>query len=626
MSVFSIYRPRIVPPRDPRLPAGAPKKTDEVGGVTCAVCGQLQCLCRPRFFPGQLLSDEDLTALDHYILEKNRLHNRNLHGFGVVCGLKVLCHPCEGYVTVTSGHAIDPCGNDIIVCEDEPWDLIGRIRECRRKRPTDECDPWRFHEEPDCKDQDEEWCITIRYVEREARPMGALRSVSTRKSCSCTPGAACSCGCDSGSGKPKTRHVTTPAGIAACEPTRICEDFILDVVRAPEGAKEAAGKPAGIVSGFDAVGEVGGSSARAAIVGGLTQVPVAAVSSLSGECYGRIAYFVKRHRPVIAVSNDPDDARRGYRLCCRYREALVEFLSELSFTRCRQLYQLKEMRCPPYADDVNPAEYLGRLRQIVDAMTRLLLQYYQDCVCLNLLPDCPPPTQDNCVLLARVTVRNDTIVDICHFTCRQQLIGVRFLLHALERSASGRSLSDLLLGRLADVCCDGRAADTKYPERMLGRVAMESVAAHRAMSRMFSPSPAVWPLRAEAEETDDTVRLSPLRGMDVKAVSARMEAEGIDYTFESADEVPENVLGMIIEAEPDVFARDETVVLHTVGDTVVAFDQLSELAEVGLVVQLQARQLERMRGELDDLRAIVTELTGGGHTKSGEDDRYRDEG
>ena len=29
----------------------------------CPVCGGLQCLCRPRFFPGQLLSDDDLNRL-----------------------------------------------------------------------------------------------------------------------------------------------------------------------------------------------------------------------------------------------------------------------------------------------------------------------------------------------------------------------------------------------------------------------------------------------------------------------------------------------------------------------------------------------------------------------------------
>src|SRR5262249_37719551 len=50
----------------------------------CPVCGGLECLCRPRFFAGQLLSEEDLRALDHYIVGKNKLHNRYVHGWGVV--------------------------------------------------------------------------------------------------------------------------------------------------------------------------------------------------------------------------------------------------------------------------------------------------------------------------------------------------------------------------------------------------------------------------------------------------------------------------------------------------------------------------------------------------------------
>src|SRR6266542_5411055 len=47
-------------------------------------CDGLECLCRPRFFAGQLLTDEDLRRLDHYVVAKDRLHNRYLHGPGSV--------------------------------------------------------------------------------------------------------------------------------------------------------------------------------------------------------------------------------------------------------------------------------------------------------------------------------------------------------------------------------------------------------------------------------------------------------------------------------------------------------------------------------------------------------------
>ena len=70
-----------------------------------------------RFFAGQLLTESELNTEQAYVIAKNRLHNRYLHGWGVVCGLEVVC-ACEGFVHVKSGYAIDPCGNDIIVCKD----------------------------------------------------------------------------------------------------------------------------------------------------------------------------------------------------------------------------------------------------------------------------------------------------------------------------------------------------------------------------------------------------------------------------------------------------------------------------------------------------------------------------
>src|SRR5438132_13059519 len=106
----------------------------------CPACGGLECLCRPRFFAGQLLTEEDLNRLDHYIVEKNRLHNRYLHGWGVVCGLEVVCSPCDGMVTVHPGYALGPCGEDTIVCREETVDFCALIRRCRQVRPP-ECEP-----------------------------------------------------------------------------------------------------------------------------------------------------------------------------------------------------------------------------------------------------------------------------------------------------------------------------------------------------------------------------------------------------------------------------------------------------------------------------------------------------
>ena len=74
------------PPTPGLLPAGPSCQP-------CPDCGGLECLCRPRFFAGQLLTEQDLNRLDQYIVAKNQLHNRYLVGHGVVCGLEVAVQP-----------------------------------------------------------------------------------------------------------------------------------------------------------------------------------------------------------------------------------------------------------------------------------------------------------------------------------------------------------------------------------------------------------------------------------------------------------------------------------------------------------------------------------------------------
>ena len=85
---------------------------------------------RPRFFAGQLLTEDDLTALADYATAKDRLHNRYLFGAGVVCGLWVSCDPCGGStVTVQPGYALDCCGNDLILRCAATLDVNAMIRD-----------------------------------------------------------------------------------------------------------------------------------------------------------------------------------------------------------------------------------------------------------------------------------------------------------------------------------------------------------------------------------------------------------------------------------------------------------------------------------------------------------------
>jgi hypothetical protein len=72
-----------------------------------------QPLKRLRYVTGQLLSAEELQLEQQYFIEKRKLHNRALHGFGIVSGLKVTTN--GGQITVAPGMAIDCDGNEILV-------------------------------------------------------------------------------------------------------------------------------------------------------------------------------------------------------------------------------------------------------------------------------------------------------------------------------------------------------------------------------------------------------------------------------------------------------------------------------------------------------------------------------
>jgi len=96
---------------------------------------QLQCpactygpFTRNNYFTGKLLVERDFTDETRYHMEKMRHHEQQLHGWGVVCGLKVKPHPNElcrdRFVCIEPGFAVDCCGHDIIVREEECFDLF----------------------------------------------------------------------------------------------------------------------------------------------------------------------------------------------------------------------------------------------------------------------------------------------------------------------------------------------------------------------------------------------------------------------------------------------------------------------------------------------------------------------
>ncbi len=83
-------------------------------------------LTRNRYFAGHLLTAEDLENEQSYFVEKNRQHNRLLHGVGVVCGLEVKAAPeRSGSVVVSPGIALDCEGRDVLVPKSQIISLDG---------------------------------------------------------------------------------------------------------------------------------------------------------------------------------------------------------------------------------------------------------------------------------------------------------------------------------------------------------------------------------------------------------------------------------------------------------------------------------------------------------------------
>jgi hypothetical protein len=117
---------------------------------------------RPRFFSGQLLTEQDLRRLDNYMVGKQRLYNRHFHDWGVVCGLQVSCDCETNGVIVSPGYALSPMGEDIVVSESVKVDVCKML--CRDGESDDPCAEMNDSSDPDKSDEDQ-WILSVHYNE-----------------------------------------------------------------------------------------------------------------------------------------------------------------------------------------------------------------------------------------------------------------------------------------------------------------------------------------------------------------------------------------------------------------------------------------------------------------------------
>jgi hypothetical protein len=130
---------------------------------------------RIRYFPGRLLGEADLAQEQLYLREKARRHNRMLHGWGVVSGLRVREGPGTEEITVEPGYALDPNGDEIVVADDV---IVALCREDDDGNAVSPCPrPDRPQHLRRKRSPDEQLYVAIRYAECATAPVPAGESV-----------------------------------------------------------------------------------------------------------------------------------------------------------------------------------------------------------------------------------------------------------------------------------------------------------------------------------------------------------------------------------------------------------------------------------------------------------------
>jgi hypothetical protein len=174
-----------------------PAKLPEAVTAPCSPC-ETSSFVRPRFFAGQLLTEDDLGSLIDYVVAKNRFHNARLFGAGVVCGLLVECGPCNSTkIVVQPGYALDCCGNDLVLTCEQTLDIAPMIRELAARKGKDCTDPCTEAKAADTKanttgtaagqGRTEHYCLYARYAERSDQPVAAYPVGQDCDAASCEP-------------------------------------------------------------------------------------------------------------------------------------------------------------------------------------------------------------------------------------------------------------------------------------------------------------------------------------------------------------------------------------------------------------------------------------------------------
>jgi hypothetical protein len=316
-------------------------------------CCQLLCFERPNYFCGHLLTDDDLSLAQKYVIEKNKLYNRYLHGSGVVCGLRLTCDPdCYGYIRIGDGYAIDDCGNDLIVCEARSFDVLHAASEkgyVVRPEPLDPCKPEELPgcEKPQC------FYVALCYAEEKAEYTTPFNT-----------------GCKSGP--------------SDCEPTRVREKVRVELLdKLPTEHPYLQQLEKKIANCWKVFTD--GPFART-----MTESLEAAQAVLAGKLEHQRNYY------------DPFCQLKVYFL--RYIQKCPDRYN------CGLEEELRKLDCPKDA----AGEYARGTRDAWRRLFELVRQYVYDCILGELVFSCPEPCEASCVVIGTVEVRDGRLMQVCN--------------------------------------------------------------------------------------------------------------------------------------------------------------------------------------------------------------------
>jgi hypothetical protein len=181
------------PVKKPERPQTKPD-SHELPDACATACSPLATK-RNRYYTGRYLTAHDFRLEQGYFLSRHRLHNRQLHGWGIVCGLNVEEHKnpnCANNVIIHPGIAIDCCGREIILERPqvvEVWDPDNPPQRVPRPNPPEEKEDDDYDDDVNLEQQQPEleeipsesgdedypaYLITICYSEQESEFAPAL--------------------------------------------------------------------------------------------------------------------------------------------------------------------------------------------------------------------------------------------------------------------------------------------------------------------------------------------------------------------------------------------------------------------------------------------------------------------